>query len=219
MTTRTPQTVALLVTLLALASPSGARAQETLYVYEVDGTRQVLTTPRPDLAPVELLHAASTHPTAAEAWSPSGRLEELLPLALQYASLTGLDPALVCGVIDVESSWDPQVTSSVGAAGLMQIMPHLWREHALTNPWDPAQNLRAGTAYLADLLARYQGRLDWALAAYNAGPGKVRASSGPPSYTQPYIRKVIRARLRWRARLEHTPLTPSLHAGSGAPTP
>ena len=130
--------------------------------------------------------------------------EDKLPfvlLAIESAARHGVEPALVCSVIEVESSFDPMATSEKGAAGLMQITHHLWDEFSLENPWEPRANIEVGTVYLARLLTRYHGKLDWALAAYNAGSGKVRAAGGPPSYTRDYILKVVRARERWRARL------------------
>ena len=83
----------------------------------------------------------------------------------------------------------------------MQITHHLWDEFSLENPWEPRANIEVGTMYLARLLTRYHGKIDWALAAYNAGSGRVRAAGGPPSYTRDYILKVVRAREKWRTHL------------------
>jgi len=88
------------------------------------------------------------------------------------AARHGLDPALLAALVDVESSFNPRAVSYAGAMGLAQVMPVTAGELGLSDPYDPAANLDAGARYLAWLLGRY-GRLDLALAAYNAGPGRV----------------------------------------------
>lgn len=93
----------------------------------------------------------------------------------------GLDPALVAAVICQESTFDSGAVSGVGARGLMQVMPATGRSlaRALKVRYqkgalnDPAVSLRFGTHYLAELMRRFGGRVDRALAAYNAGPGRV----------------------------------------------
>ncbi|MBV9750627.1 MAG: lytic transglycosylase domain-containing protein [Acetobacteraceae bacterium] len=94
-----------------------------------------------------------------------------------------LDPAVALGVMRQESSFDPDATSSSGARGLMQLMPAtaVTVAHALGDPEklpplsDPRFNMQLGTAYLAELLAQFQGALPVALAAYNAGPSRAQA--------------------------------------------
>ena len=104
----------------------------------------------------------------------------------------GLEPSLVRAVISAESNWDPRAVSKKGAIGLMQLMPSTAREMKI-DPYSPEENIEGGTRYLRYLLDRFKGRLDIALAAYNAGPGTVERSGGIPSITETrkYVRKVL----------------------------
>jgi Rod binding domain-containing protein len=97
------------------------------------------------------------------------------PLA-SAARANGLDPALVLAVMMEESGGDAAARSPKGAFGLMQLMPATAREVGVTDITDPGDNLAGGARYLARMLERFDGRLDLALAAYNAGPGAVMAA-------------------------------------------
>jgi len=117
----------------------------------------------------------------------------------QAAERHDLDPALVKAVISTESNWNPYAVSRKGAMGLMQLVPATAERFGVGNPYDPAQNIEGGTAYLKELLDRYHGDLKKSLAAYNAGPGAVDASGGVPWYpeTRRYVRKVTNAYSRF----------------------
>jgi len=110
----------------------------------------------------------------------------------KYAARNGLAPALVRAVIKTESDGNPRCVSRAGAMGLMQLMPANVKEAGIANPFDPEQNIAAGTKQLAGLMAQYHGDLDLALAGYNAGPGNVHKYGGVPPFTetQNYIRRV-----------------------------
>lgn len=122
----------------------------------------------------------------------SSRLSSLVN---QASRTYGVSPALVSAVIATESHGDPAAVSRAGAEGLMQLMPATSAQYGVFNPFDPADNVAAGTHYLADLLRRYNGDLKLALAAYNAGPGAVAVARGVPDYreTQAYVARVITA--------------------------
>ena len=95
-------------------------------------------------------------------------------------------------LIKWESSWNPNSTSSVGAKGLTQLMPETARELGVSDPYDPAQNLRAGAKYLKAQLDRFNS-VELALAAYNAGPGAVKRYGGVPPFaeTQTYVKRIM----------------------------
>ncbi len=107
----------------------------------------------------------------------------------------GLDPDLIHSVIRAESAGNPRAVSVKGAIGLMQLMPDTARTLNVSDVFDPAQNVEAGTRYLRRLLDAYKSDLALALAAYNAGPEKVAAYRGIPPYreTRSYVSRVIRA--------------------------
>lgn len=94
----------------------------------------------------------------------------------QAARDSGLDPALILAVVMEESGGDAAALSPKGAVGLMQLMPGTAREVGVADITDPGENLAGGARYLARMLERFDGRLDLALAAYNAGPGAVMAA-------------------------------------------
>lgn len=121
---------------------------------------------------------------------PSGKLSALVRTA---SSANAVDPKLVFSVIDAESHGDPSAVSRVGAQGLMQLMPGTAAMYRVMNPFDPSQNVDAGTRYLHDLLHRYKGNVRLAVAAYNAGPGAVDAAHGIPPFaeTRAYVDRVL----------------------------
>ena len=108
------------------------------------------------------------------------------------ARKNGLPPAFVHSVVAAESAYRPDAVSPKGAVGLMQLMPATARAYN-ADPRDPAQNVEAGAAYLRELLVKYDGDANRALAAYNAGPGAVAKYNGVPPYaeTQNYVQKVL----------------------------
>ena len=123
---------------------------------------------------------------------PQTALKDVDGIIQKYAAENGLAPALVRAVIKTESDGNPRCVSRAGAMGLMQLMPANVKEAGIADPFDPEQNIAAGTKQLAGLMAQYKGNLDLALAGYNAGPGNVHKYGGVPPFTetQNYIRRV-----------------------------
>lgn len=115
---------------------------------------------------------------------------ELVDAAAKH---NGLPPKFVHSVVRAESGYKTEAVSPKGAIGLMQLMPGTAQAYN-ADPHDPAQNVEAGAAYLRELLIKYNGDTQRALAAYNAGPGAVDKYNGVPPYaeTQTYIERVLR---------------------------
>ena len=116
---------------------------------------------------------------------------EIEPIIGEAARTYGVEPGLVRAVIQVESGGNPTAVSPAGAQGLMQLMPATGAELGVKDPFDPVQNIMAGTRYLRQLLDRYQGSVRLALAAYSWGMGNLeRRPDAMPKETQRYIAKV-----------------------------
>jgi Transglycosylase SLT domain len=109
-----------------------------------------------------------------------------------------IDPALIRAVIETESGWNPTAKSRKGALGLMQLIPTTAVRFGVNDAFSPQQNVDAGVRYLKTLLQRYNGNLDLALAAYNAGEGAVDRAHGIPAFreTREYVQKVQNAYFR-----------------------
>lgn len=110
----------------------------------------------------------------------------------EAAQKYALDPYLIKSVIKVESDFDPAVMSSKGAQGLMQLIPSTAKLVGCEDSFDARQNILGGANYLKMMLKRFDGKVDYALAAYNAGPGNVDKYGGIPPFreTKNYVRKV-----------------------------
>jgi soluble lytic murein transglycosylase-like protein len=124
----------------------------------------------------------------------SGRVGSETPFAElfnQAGERHGVDPRLLASVAEIESGFNPNAISPVGAGGLMQFMPATATEMGV-DAFDPVSAVDGAARYLARDLERF-GRVELALAAYNAGPGAVHAHGGVPPYaeTQRYVEKVL----------------------------
>lgn len=123
------------------------------------------------------------------------KADKYQPLITKAAQDYKVSPHLITAVITVESCFRPKARSSSGAAGLMQLMPATARRFGVTNRYSSKHNIKAGTKYLKFLLNRFNGNVQLAAAAYNAGEGAVDKYNGIPPYkqTQAYVRKVLNA--------------------------
>lgn len=134
--------------------------------------------------------AATVRATKPLPQTYSGSYDQLID---EHASVQGVRPDLVRAVIQVESDFNPRARSPKGALGLMQLMPATVAEYGVVDPFDAADNIRAGVAYLRRLLSRYDESEELALAAYNAGPNAVdRYRQHVPPYreTRQYVSRI-----------------------------
>jgi hypothetical protein len=115
-------------------------------------------------------------------------------IIVEAAKRFDVDAALVSAVIKAESDYNPRIVSNKGARGLMQLMPATAKRFGVTNSFDPAENIYAGTRYLRWLLKTFDGNADLAVAAYNAGEGNVWKYNGVPPFreTVNYINRISR---------------------------
>lgn len=128
-------------------------------------------------------------PVVAEQPCEQVSIEQMID---QIAAEVRLSPELIHSVVATESDYQPQAVSPVGAEGLMQLMPETARELGVQDSFDPLQNLRGGSRYLKQLLDKYDGDLDRALAAYNWGQGNLdrKGLEQMPQETRDYLARV-----------------------------
>jgi len=114
-------------------------------------------------------------------------------LIREAAAIHGVDAALIRSVVEAESSFDALALSKAGAMGLMQLMPETAAAFGVLNPFDPRENIMAGTRLLKELLTEHHGNLPLTLASYNAGSGVVARYGGvvPPfKETKNYVKRI-----------------------------
>ena len=154
-----------------------------------DINKQIAAANQPAMGTSELV--ADTVGTIA-AWSTgSSRIDSLIRY---YGTQHGVDPYLIFCLMSQESKFSANATSYKGAMGLMQLMPGTAARYGVTNPYDIVQSISGGTRYLKDLLKMFNGRVDLALAGYNAGEGAVMkyGNAIPPySETRNYVRLIL----------------------------
>ena len=126
-----------------------------------------------------------------------GRYGKFINNAAQYYSL---DPELIRAMIKVESNFNPHAVSHKGAMGLMQLMPETAKEMRVKAPFEARENIMGGSRYLRKMLNLFDGDLQLSLAAYNAGPNRVKKNNTIPKIpeTQQYVKKVLREYGRYR---------------------
>jgi soluble lytic murein transglycosylase-like protein len=159
------------------------------------GARAAASQETPSIAQASTVRARAALLREADLDLPSeADVRRFAPIVAHAARVHGVDEALVHAVIFAESSYDPDAISPAGASGLMQLMPATAAQYGVRDLFDPAQNVSGGVRVLRDLLIRFDGNIELALAAYNAGAGAViRAGNRVPPRpeTVAYVPKVI----------------------------
>ena len=171
---------------------SGVRLHITGYEQAGDQIRLTVAGGTVNIAATDLVSVepedqfAAPPPASEPAKGPYG---DLIRAA---AAKHGVDEKLITHVIAVESNFNPRAASHKQALGLMQLLPATAAKYSVSNIFDPAENIDAGTHYLKDLLTHYKGNTSLALAAYNAGPQMVSKYGGIPPFseTQKYVQKI-----------------------------
>ena len=132
---------------------------------------------------------------SSSSWLPDPALVQRYSPIIETASRAyGVDTALVHAVISAESAYNPYATSRTGAMGIMQLMPDTAKRYGVRNAMDPIDNIHGGVHYLRDLLVMFNGNVELAVAAYNAGENAViRYGNKIPPYAETvhYVPKVL----------------------------
>ena len=182
----------LLITILCTALASPAAAQ--IYSWrDADGKLVLSDKPKADgNGQVTYAVHASAAVRATTPFASTGKSAPYETSIVEHSRRQQVAADLVRAVIQVESAFNPVAVSSKGAMGLMQLMPATAVELGVANPFDPDQNIRGGVQYLRRLLDRYNGNVELALAAYNAGMGNVEKYGDVPPFkeTKQYVKKI-----------------------------
>lgn len=196
------QVPALVVVLgAALLWVSAAARAGDIFVYQTDdGSRLITDHPR-----VQSGYRLVKVYSESEVWYQTGQTDRkprkiktrpsnFDDLIAGVARQARLDPLLIKSVMHAESAFNPRAVSHKGASGLMQLMPGTAKRYGVSSIFDPHENTLGGALYLSDLLEQFNGKLDLALAGYNAGENAVIERGGIPPYpeTRHYVKKVMR---------------------------
>ena len=154
----------------------------------------------------QVIAAKPDHILPIVSWNSAERLFQ--PIVLKAANRYKVDPAMVMAIIMAESSYNPKAISKKGAKGLMQLMPTTARSLGVKDSFNPEHNINAGVRYFKKLLNQFDGDVELALAAYNAGSRKVREHRGIPPFraTKYYIKKVIKYYRYYKTQMDSSRL-------------
>ena len=191
---RCPFFIHLLIASIGLLTMTGpAFAAEIYYQMGADGIPMLTDSPRMGAHAQRFDRSRHTQQTKPVNVEGIARIDAYDHLFIAASKQYDIPAELVKAVCLVESGMNPNAVSRAGAQGLMQLMPKTAQSLKVTDPFDPTQAIYGGAKYLSRQLRSF-GRNDYALAAYNAGPGAVKRAGGIPNYTetQRYVKKVMR---------------------------
>jgi len=162
--------------------------------HEVNGEQTRLYTSETDFVDVpssDITEMVESEETIAPETKPQPTIYEVVNAA---SNKHQIDEDLITSLIHAESAFNPKARSPKGAQGLMQLMPGTAAQLGVKDAFDPAANVDGGTQYLRELLLKYNGDIIKALAAYNAGLGRVRQFNGVPPYheTRAYVARIVK---------------------------
>lgn len=188
------------ITLLAAVSQAG---DAQVYRYQDEDGITVLTNIKPEPGRYKDVRNIGCYGTCIKGvdWHATPlRRSEFSDEVRAAVEVHGVDEALVRAVMHAESWFNPGAVSHAGAQGLMQLMPATQSRFGVVDPFDPLDNIFAGVAYLAELLADFDNDWELAVAAYNAGENAVRKHGGIPPFaeTREYVRRIRILRTRYR---------------------
>lgn len=190
---RAVRCLALAAVCLGLAAPAGAQ----IYSWRDAKGNLVLSNRRqPGTTPLRSYAVSKADTVRVTRYAAAERRGDYDDLIVEHARLNGVRVDLVRAVVQVESGFNPYAKSPKGAMGLMQLMPQTMKQYGVRNAFNPVENVRAGVAYLRELLDRYRNNEELALAAYNAGPAAVdKYDQTVPPYTETkhYVAQVNQA--------------------------
>lgn len=188
------------IALAALCAGFAAPAQAQIFSWRDANGNLVLSNRRPDsMADVRSYAVPKADKIRATRNVVGERTRAFDDLIGVHSKTHGVRPDLVKAVMQVESGFNPRARSPKGAMGLMQLMPATAQQYNVRDPYDPAENVRGGVAYLRSLLDRYANNEQLALAAYNAGPGAVdKYGQKVPPYreTRNYVAQISQMTVR-----------------------
>ncbi|MBF2719279.1 lytic transglycosylase domain-containing protein [Psychrobacter sp. NG254] len=195
----------ILLSTIALTAFSAAHAGN-MYIYKDKGGQVLLTNVNPSgnfdkfTKKVKVtyykdskMYDGSSDSYGSSAASNSGSRNAYDSYIRASAERHGVDPGLMKAMMHTESAFNPNARSPVGAQGLMQLMPATARRFNVSNPWNPADNIEGSAKYIAWLMRRFDNKVEYAVAGYNAGEGNVDKYGGIPPFkeTRNYVQKVM----------------------------
>ena len=192
----------LVLTLFGVMLPGVSQAKKAYFLYQLPDGSRMITDYRVQNKSYKLVRASrklsKLSKQATRRYDPNrpANIDEFEKIIRNTADRYDVDVALVKAVIHTESYFNPHATSHKGASGLMQLMPKTAAQYGISDIYNPRQNIEAGVKHLRYLLVKYNHKIPFVLAAYNAGEEAVKKYAGIPPYreTQKYVTKVLKYR-------------------------